>query len=203
MTRRYILLALAGVTLVACDFTGVDLPDIQNAPVDSTRMEDKDGMMRENEDMMHDDESMMSDDEGMMMEKNDDTMMEKEDDKMMEGDHMGDETDNTEEPKAMEKEGQYQAYREGVIGNGMESVLFFHASWCPYCKTHDGNLNAWYPGANLVNVYKIDYDTASDLKSRFGVVQQDTFIRIDGQGNVIETVSFPTEAQLKAIVTAQ
>jgi len=100
--------------------------------------------------------------------------------------------------------GVYTTYYDGVIGNGQTSVLFFHAAWCPYCRTHDASLSAWYNGDPnpAISTYKIDFDTAETLKAQFGVVQQDTFVVIDGQGNVVQTLSFPSDASLEALIAS-
>lgn len=62
-------------------------------------------------------------------------------------------------------------------------------------------LRTWYDdGGFPISVYKVDYDTASDLKVRFGVVQQSTFVRLDGDGNIVRTVSFPSPDILKNLL---
>lgn len=97
--------------------------------------------------------------------------------------------------------GQYTAYTDGVIGNGEPAVLFFYATWCPACQANDARLQEWYGAEQLpVTTYKIDYDNSSDLKSRYGVVQQDTFVRIDGNGDAQQTTSFPDETSLRDII---
>lgn len=97
--------------------------------------------------------------------------------------------------------GTYGLYVDGAIGNGMESVLFFHAAWCPYCIENDKRLTALYGAEEFPrSVYRIDYDTATELKQMFGVTQQDTFILIDGNGNEIRRVSFPSESALRDLL---
>ena len=82
--------------------------------------------------------------------------------------------------------GKYVEYKEGVIGNGTSSVLFFYASWCPSCKANDELLTSWYNFEEFSrSVHKVDYDTYSELKKRYGVTGQDTFFLIDGGGNEI------------------
>lgn len=93
--------------------------------------------------------------------------------------------------------GAYRDYQDGDIGNGKDQILFFHASWCPDCQRHDTALKDWY-SANYIplSVLKIDYDSAVGLKQRYGVVQQDTFVRINGQGEAVATKSFPSEIDI-------
>ena len=58
-------------------------------------------------------------------------------------------------------------------------VLFFHASWCPDCKATDTSLTADGVPDGLT-VVKVDYDTETDLKKKYGITQQHTFVQIDG-----------------------
>ena len=101
----------------------------------------------------------------------------------------------------VQSSGKLTAYQEGVIGNGNSAVLFFHAQWCPYCLANEKRLNDWYSSGDYpISTYKIDYDTAIELKNQFNVVQQDTFILIDGSGKEVSRVSFPSETALKDII---
>jgi hypothetical protein len=95
----------------------------------------------------------------------------------------------------------YTDYSSSVIGNGQKSVLFFYASWCPYCRVNDGRLLDWYAdGTATISTYKVDYTNETTLRNRYGVTQQDTHVLIDGEGNKIQLLSFPSEAQLKAMI---
>ena len=57
-------------------------------------------------------------------------------------------------------------------------VLFFHASWCPDCKATDTSLTADGVPDGLT-VVKVDYDTETDLKKKYGITQQHTFVEVD------------------------
>lgn len=94
----------------------------------------------------------------------------------------------------------YRAYEDGVIGNGQESVLFFYAAWCPYCQANDHRLLTW-SGPLPVTVYKVDYDAETELKNRYGIATQDTFIRIDGTGKEIARLNLgASKEQLQAFL---
>lgn len=123
---------------------------------------------------------------------------------MAEGDSMMPEDDMMKSDAGHEgMGGHYAAYAEGAIGNGSESVLFFHANWCPNCRQNDAMLTAWYDtGSVSRSTHKINYDAAGQLRQAYNVTQQDTFILVDGQGKEIKRLSFPTEEQLKEIVGA-
>ena len=67
-------------------------------------------------------------------------------------------------------------------------VYFFHAGWCPSCRSLDRDINA-----NLdripegVILFKIDYDTSNDLKRRYGVTYQHTLVVVDADGELVHT----------------
>lgn len=72
--------------------------------------------------------------------------------------------------------------------SGRRVVLFFHATWCPYCKAADKDFKAnigtdKFP-KNLTLI-KTDYDTQTELKKKYGVTSQHTFVQIDSTGNQI------------------
>lgn len=99
----------------------------------------------------------------------------------------------------------YQAYNQGVLGNGETSVLFFHAAWCPECREEDKNLTAWYSSGvpYAVSTYKVNYDTETALKQKYGVTSQHTFVLIDGKGDKIRMAIGPTEADLKNMLAGK
>lgn len=97
----------------------------------------------------------------------------------------------------------YMAYSDDVLMNGEPKILFFHAAWCPICRDADEKLMSWY-GQQLptINTYKVDYDTQADLKAKYGVTYQHTFVLVDGEGNVIQKVQGPSETALQALIGA-
>ena len=106
-------------------------------------------------------------------------------------------------------EGAYINARDNValaanaIGNGKTSLLFFHATWCGYCQAKDKILKDLYSTrAFPVSTYKIDFDTANDLKARYGITTQDTVVLIDGSGNALQTVVGATEGDLRNLLSS-
>jgi thiol-disulfide isomerase/thioredoxin len=60
-------------------------------------------------------------------------------------------------------------------------VLFFNATWCPSCQEADGNLeSASIPDG--LTVVSVDYDTSDELKQRYGVTTQHTFVQVGAGG---------------------
>lgn len=69
---------------------------------------------------------------------------------------------------------------------GTAVVLFFHASWCPSCRATEQAVRASGVPAGLTLV-KVDYDTATDLRRRYGVTVQHTFVQVAADGTEVAT----------------
>ena len=67
-------------------------------------------------------------------------------------------------------------------------VLFFNATWCPTCQETVKNLDADGTPAGLT-VVSVDYDSNQDLRQKYGVTVQHTFVVVseDGQKEKIFT----------------
>ncbi len=134
-------------------------------------------------------------------------VMEKNDAMMQKGDAMEKKDAMMEKDEGMmKKEGAYidnssALLADTVLTDGATKVLFFHASWCPTCKAGDATLTSWYTaGGEMVTTYKINYDTEKMLAQKYGVTYQHTFVKVDGQGNMIEKIQGPSNDQLEALL---
>ncbi len=86
--------------------------------------------------------------------------------------------------------GSYANYSPTTLQDEFENnskvVLFFHAKWCPSCIAAN---KAFLTKADQipagVTVLKTDYDTEKELKTKYGVTYQHTFVQIDAEGNMI------------------
>lgn len=65
------------------------------------------------------------------------------------------------------------------------TLLFFAADWCPTCRVALKDIDANGARLNGITVVVVDYDNAADLKRRYGVTTQHTFVQIDARGNRI------------------
>lgn len=80
----------------------------------------------------------------------------------------------------------YASYTQEAFASSssLRRVYFFHAKWCPTCKAADAAFRA-----NLnqipddVAIFITDYDTEAQLKQRYGITYQHTFVQVDAQGN--------------------
>ncbi len=109
------------------------------------------------------------------------------DDKMMADDKM---EGGVVEGEMMPFHGSYLDYSAATVAAeqkaGHKVVLFFHAAWCPFCKAADAAFKA-----NLgevpkgVTILKTDYDSQTELKQKYGITYQHTFVQIDSDGNQV------------------
>lgn len=130
--------------------------------------------------------------EAAMMEKDkmakDEAMM-KKDGEAMEGD-------------AMTKHGSYVSLadydKDPAKYADSKKVYFFHASWCPICQGIDKEINADMSKIPVgVTLIKTDFDSSTDLRQKYGVTTQYTFVQVDGSGN--ETAQWSATSLDKAI----
>jgi thiol-disulfide isomerase/thioredoxin len=70
-----------------------------------------------------------------------------------------------------------------------DSVLFFHAKWCPSCVAADKNFSAENDLAINADVLKVDFDSSKALKEKYGVTSQHTFVRVDAQGQLVKKMT--------------
>ncbi len=100
-----------------------------------------------------------------------------------------------------EVSGSYSDYTIGALDEPGKKVLFFWASWCPFCQeNHDRLLNLYNENTYDVSVLKINYDTETELRTQFSVASQDTFILLDEDGTELERLSFPSQADLEGLL---
>jgi hypothetical protein len=127
-----------------------------------------------------DKEASMTPDEKMAMEK--DEAMKKQD--------------------AMAKSGSYVTLadynKDTTKYADTKKVYFFHASWCPICQGIDKEITtdpSKIPAG--VTIIKTDFDSSTDLRKKYGVTTQYTFVQVDNNGN--ETAQWSATSLAKAI----
>jgi thiol-disulfide isomerase/thioredoxin len=79
----------------------------------------------------------------------------------------------------------YSEYNTDKLSATHKNVLFFHASWCPACRWADKNFASSDIPQN-VNLLKVDYDTSAELKEKYGVTMQHTFVLVDSEWEMIK-----------------
>lgn len=98
--------------------------------------------------------------------------------------------------------GTFTDFDEATFASAKGSrILFFHAPWCFQCREIEKDIKA-----NLsqipagTTIYKIDYDSNQDLRKKYGVKLQTSFLKFDADGKVIKNfVAYdePSFANLK------
>ena len=110
-------------------------------------------------------------------------------DEVMTTDEVVNDTGMLDKSDTMMKAGLYEAYAPEKLARAEagDVVLFFHASWCPTCRGLSADIEK-----NLgvipseVSILKVDYDTESELKKKYGVTYQHTLVQVDKDGNMIK-----------------
>lgn len=120
------------------------------------------------------DVSMIKNDEGATMEK----------------DKMAIDRDDTAKEDIMSRSGSYVTLADYNANPtkyaGSKKVYFFHASWCSICQDIDKEINtdmSKIPAG--VTLIKTDFDKSKDLRQKYGVTTQYTFVQVDNNGNEI------------------
>lgn len=99
--------------------------------------------------------------------------------------------------------GEYLDFADGVIEQtDGPKVMFFHAPWCPQCRKLDEQLLAEGAPDDLT-VFKVDYDSRSDLRQKYGVTLQTTVVFVDDSGELISSSVLYDEPSIASLVAAR
>ncbi|MCP4522983.1 MAG: thioredoxin family protein [Candidatus Gracilibacteria bacterium] len=79
----------------------------------------------------------------------------------------------------------YLDYSADVLANTQgNKVLFFHASWCGSCANANKAIAESVTTTDLT-IFKVDYDSSEDLRKKYEVMKQHTFVQVDSEGTMI------------------
>lgn len=112
----------------------------------------------------------------------------------------GSTTVNTESGGTSTVAGTYVPYSEEAFAAAEgRRWLFFHAGWCPQCRAIENDIKE--QGApDGVTILKVNYDSESALKKKYGVTLQTTFIEVDADGNEIQKFVAYDTPSLQAVM---
>ena len=85
--------------------------------------------------------------------------------------------------------GTYEDYSEEKLSmhSDKDIVLFFKADWCPSCRALDSDIKASLNDIpEDVAILQVNYDTATELKKKYGITTQHSFVQVDSSGNLIK-----------------
>jgi thioredoxin 1 len=90
---------------------------------------------------------------------------------------------------SMMKSVSYVEYSKAAFDKAVDKkrVLFFHASWCPNCRTAEASINTGLKTipANVV-IFKVDYDKEAAMKKTYGITYQHSFVYVDAKAVAIK-----------------
>jgi thiol-disulfide isomerase/thioredoxin len=88
------------------------------------------------------------------------------------------------EPQPTLATGRYVTYDAGLVDDTgyNTTVLFFYAAWCPECRGYDQALDQTVI-PDGVQILQVTYDDSQDLRQKYGVTIQSTFVRVDSRGD--------------------
>jgi thioredoxin 1 len=67
------------------------------------------------------------------------------------------------------------------------TIVYFHAEWCPTCQATMVQFQARWPEVQPGIVLVLaDYDKETELKSRYGVTYQNTYVQVDAAGERLQ-----------------
>ncbi len=139
---------------------------IRTAPDDAVMQREEGSMMKENPSMIQKQREAMEKNDTMMQKEEPEAMMK------MEGDAMMQKT----------TPGMYAEYSEAAVAeavaSGKKVALFFHAPWCPTCKAADAVFVRETPPSDVA-LFKVDYDSNVNLRKKYGVTYQHTFVSLN------------------------
>ncbi len=120
----------------------------------------------------------------------------------MEKDAMTKDGDTMKKEGAMSTHGSYVTLADYNADpskyDDSKKVYFFHASWCPICQGIEKEINADMSKIPAgVTFIKTDFDSSTDLRQKYGVTTQYTFVQVDSNGN--ETAQWSATSLDKAI----
>jgi len=73
-----------------------------------------------------------------------------------------------------------------VAAKADKTVVFFFATWCPNCILTLSELSEkWSEVEPDITLVIADYDTETELKAKYGVTYQDTFVLLDAEANSV------------------
>ena len=83
--------------------------------------------------------------------------------------------------------GSFTDYDVAKLANAEKGdvVLYFSAPWCPTCQEANKNFNASSAPDGLT-LLKVDYDSSTDLKRKYGVTYQHSFVQVDKDGKLLK-----------------
>lgn len=87
--------------------------------------------------------------------------------------------------EAAQSAGRYASYSEDKVKDASydTSIVFFYAPWCSECQAFKKAIQADSVPTGT-QILEADYDSSTDLKKKYGVTLQTTFVRVNNNGDL-------------------
>ncbi len=97
--------------------------------------------------------------------------------------------------------GRYSTYSTVLANEDYPiTILFFYAAWCPECRAFKQAITA-SPVPEGVQVLEVNYDDETDLKKKYGVTLQTTFVKTNSSGeNLGKWVGYGKEKNINTVL---
>lgn len=97
----------------------------------------------------------------------------------------------------MSKNGSYITYesyaQEAEKFKNTKVIMFFNAAWCSTCKIARDNFESSLNSIPAdLTIVVVDFDNSNDLRKKYGVTVQHTFVQIDQNGDSLKKWSGST-----------
>lgn len=98
--------------------------------------------------------------------------------------------------------GTYTEYSASKVASTNDiKLLFFHASWCPQCRQLEASIDTTGVPEG-VTIFKVDYDSNQELRQKYEVTLQTTIVKIDNDGNKVDSFVAYDDPSLEAVKQA-
>ena len=88
--------------------------------------------------------------------------------------------------------------KDALASTSGTKLLFFHAPWCSQCRDLEKRIkNSDLP--EDLTIFKIDYDSNQELRQKYGVTLQTTFVKVDDTCNKITSYVAYEEPNFTAV----
>lgn len=126
-----------------------------------------------------------------------DAEMDAMEDKMWTGEEMKDDMMKEEkmQDNMMKTSWIYKEYSTEALANTKWNIVIaFLATWCPACVNADKNLSS-ETISEWLTILKADYDTYTDLRQKYWVTSQHTFVQVDNTWKMINKWSWSKNSE--------
>ncbi len=106
---------------------------------------------------------------------------------------------NEAEAETVAGSGSYVEYSETALASAEgQKVLFFHAPWCSQCRSIEQGIKSQGVPEGFT-IIKVDYDSNQDLRAKYGVKLQTTFVKLDDNNDKIDDFVAYSEPTFEAV----